>query len=368
MEPVGKPHELVSTQMLEGGSMDIKTRREMLPLFEYFGQEYAKPRGTEGGNKDLNSHKETLIIKEGNEIKLKDLNEFQGMLKQAGFNADLLGVHSIGNTNQTITSQVQGINENERKTTGFERPTVSEGPHMIMVPFAYDKEGNIHVFRTVQYRTNSAGIDTPRGFMDAETLKSGKHVYKVKGSEAKIDENIKKIIKEEGGEKFLKIKKVNFLGSHIVNKSFVTSPSALFGVEVDYEEFIKLRDVVSPEEAARRHEQKEHEGLTDIIIDMTAEQYVNYKTNPDIPKDMAADEPSDIVIMKHLFENQKPAEAKKDEHHEEKHEAKPEEKHEEAHGEKTHDPHNKPPHEVHAAPTHDTPHKAAKRKKFLGIF
>ena len=308
LEPVGKAHELVSATTLEGVSMDIKTRREMLPLFEYLGQDYAKPRGFEGGNKDLNSHKETFILREEGQIKLKDLGELQAMLKLAGFNADLLGVQSIGNANQQVTAVVQGVNEAERNTSGFERPTVSEGPHMIVAPYAYDKDGKLHVFRTIQYRTGSAAVDTPRGFMDAKTLASGEHIYKVEGSEGKVQENLKRIIKEEGGEKFLNIKKVNFLGAHIVNKSFVTSPSALFGVEIDYDNFIKLKNVLSPEEAARRNEQNNHEGLTDIIVDMTPDQYVYYKTDPKISKDMAADSATDIIMMKHLLENQKPVE------------------------------------------------------------
>ncbi len=308
LEPVGKAHELVSAATLDGASIDIATRREMVPLFEYLGRENTKPRGSEGGNKDLNSHTETFIIKEDGQIKLKDLSQLQEMLRLAGFNADLLGVQSIGNPNQKVNAVVQGINEKEPGTTGFERPTVSEGPHMIIAPYSYDKDGKLHVFRTIQYRTGSAAVDTPRGFMDAETLASGKHVYKVEGSESKVQDNLKRIIKEEGGEKFLNIKKVDFLGAHIVNKSFVTSPSALFGVEVDYDTFTQLKNVLSPEEAARRNEQREHEGLTDIIIDMTPDQYVHYKTDPAISKDMAADSATDIIMMKHLLQNQKPEE------------------------------------------------------------
>ena len=221
LQPVGAEHELVNAQTLEGASMDIKTRREMVPLFEYLSTEYAKPRGFEGGNKDLNSHKETFIVREGGQIKLKDLSELQGMLQLAGFNADLLGVQSIGNANQNVNAVVQGINESERATTGFERPTVSEGPHMIIAPYAYDSNGKLHVFRTIQYRTGSATVDTPRGFMDSETLSSGKHIYKVEGSEGKVQENLKRIIKEEGGEKFLDIRAVNFLGAHEIGRAHV---------------------------------------------------------------------------------------------------------------------------------------------------
>ncbi len=304
LEPVGTPHELVSSSVLEGVSMNLAKRNEMIPLYEYFERANKKPRGFEGGDKDLNSHNETFIFKEGNEIKLHDLAEFQEMLRLGGFNADLLGVQAIGNKNQVVAAMVQGVDE-QKANSGYERPTVSEGPHMIVAPYAYDKDGKLHIFRLIQHRTGSASIDTVRGFMDAQTLTTGSHVYKVEGSEANVQKNLQRMIKEEAGEKFLKVRKVEYLGSHVVNKSFVVSPSALFGVEVDYEAFTQLKNVLSPEEAQRRKDTMEHEGLTEIVIDMTPEQYVHYKTDPTISKDMAADSATDIIMMGHLLQNQR---------------------------------------------------------------
>lgn len=300
LEPVGQKHELADPKFLEGLSMKIEPRKKMIPLYQYLDKVHGKPRGQEGGTKDLNSPAEQFIVKEGDEIKLKNLTELQEMLKLGGFNADILGVQSVGQKNQMVTAVVQDVDPNNPQS-GYERPVVSEGPHMIIAPYAYDKDGKLHVFRTVQFRTGKASIDTARGFLDADTLASEQHIYKVEGSEEKVKENLGKIIKEEGGDKFLKIKGVNFMGAHVVNRSFVTSPSALFGVEVDYDTFSQLKNVVSPEEAARRKEQFEHEGIMDMILDMTPDQYVNYKTNSSLSKDMAADSATDIVMLQHLF-------------------------------------------------------------------
>ncbi len=299
-EPTGTPHELANPKFLEGLSMKIEPRRKLVPLFEYLKGAQNKPRGQEGGQTDLNSHFEQFIVREGGEIKLKDLSEFSEMLRLAGFNADLLGVQSVGNKNQQVTAVVQDVDPNNPQS-GYERPVTAEGPHMIIAPYATDENGQLHVFRTVQFRTGSAGIDTARGFLDAQTLSSGQHIYKVEGSEGKVQENLRRIIKEEGGEKLLNIKKVQFLGAHTVNKSFVTSPSALFAVEVDYETFTQLKNVVSAEEAARRKFEFEQQGLTDMILDMTPEQYVHYKTNPSLAKDMASDSATDIVMMDFLM-------------------------------------------------------------------
>ena len=303
-EPVGKQHELANQATLDRVSMSMQDKAQMIPLYEYLGRENAKPRGFVGGETDLNSHYDTFILKEGGEIKLRDLTQLKEMLHAAGFEAELLGVQAIGNANQVVAAQVQGVDSSNPKS-GYERPTVSEGPHMIIAPYAYDKDGDLHVFRTIQYRTGSAGIDTVRGFMDAETLATGSHLYKIEGASEKVQSNLQRIVKEEGGEKLLKIKSVKFLGSHVVNKSFVVSPSALFGVEVDYDAFKKLKNVISADEAKRRSEAKSHEGLTDIVLDMTPEQYVHYKTDPSISKDMAADSATDIIMMGHLLERKK---------------------------------------------------------------
>lgn len=175
LEPVGQKHELADPKFLEGLSMKIEPRKKMIPLYQYLDKVHGKPRGQEGGTKDLNSPAEQFIVKEGDEIKLKNLTELQEMLKLGGFNADILGVQSVGQKNQMVTAVVQDVDPNNPQS-GYERPVVSEGPHMIIAPYAYDKDGKLHVFRTVQFRTGKASIDTARGLLDADTLASGQHV------------------------------------------------------------------------------------------------------------------------------------------------------------------------------------------------
>jgi len=186
--------------------------------------------------------------------------------------------------------------------SGFERPTVAEGPHMILAPFAIDSEGQLHVFRTIQMRTEEAVIDTPRGFADSKSLENGEQMYDVENAGDKVTANMKRIVGEESGDA-LKIKRVVFLGSPRVNSSFVTSKSAIFGVEVDYDAFIKAQKVVSPEELQRRKEQFEHEGLVGDVLDITLPQYADYKRDSDLAKDMAADFGTDTVVIDFLERN-----------------------------------------------------------------
>jgi hypothetical protein len=303
IKPIGKENEIVTPIALDKTSFRLSDRKKMIPLFEYLQKADGLKRGTEGGGKDLNSHLETFIVKENGEIKLKDLNELQEMFTLGGLNVEVMGVHSIANKgrNQVVSGTVQDVDKNN-SSSGYERPTIAEGPHMILGVYAKDKDGKLHIFRTVQMRGGQASVDTFRGFADSKTLASGKHIYQVEGSEQKVNDNITKIVKEEGGEKFLNIKKVEFLGSHVVNKTFVTSPSALFAVEIDYDTFVKSKNVVTEEEAKRQKEQFEHEGITDIVVDMTVEEYEHYKTNPAISKDMAADSATDTILIRHLQE------------------------------------------------------------------
>lgn len=193
---------------------------------------------------------------------------------------------------------VQGI-DRTKPMSGFERPTVAEGPHMILAPFAVDKDGQLHVFRTIQMRTGEAVIDTPRGFADAQTLENGQQMYDVEGSANKVTTNMKRIVGEESGDA-LQIKRVVFLGSPKVNSSFVTSKSAIFGVEVDYDHFVTAQKIVTPEELKRRQDQFEHEGLVGDVLDITLPQYVEYKRNSDLAKDMAADFGTDTVVIDFL--------------------------------------------------------------------
>ena len=90
------------------------------------------------------------------------------------------------------------------------------------------------------------------------------------------------------------------MGSPRVNSSFVTSKSALFGVEVDYNAFVQSNKVVSDEEFQRRKEQLDHEGLMGIILDFNVNDYVNYKRDSVISRDMAADSGTDMIVMDFL--------------------------------------------------------------------
>ncbi|HYM65096.1 MAG TPA: hypothetical protein VES68_01255, partial [Candidatus Sulfotelmatobacter sp.] len=177
-------------------------------------------------------------------------------------------------------------------------PTVAEGPHMILAPYAIDKEGTLHLFRTVQVRTGEAVIDTPRGF--AKTLEGGPQMYDVDNSSEEVNQNMRKIVGEESGNA-LKIKKVVYLGAPRVNTTFVTSRSAIFGVEVDYNAFVESQKMITEEELQRRNEQFEHEGLVGAIVDIPLSEYVDYKRDSEIKKDMAADFGTDTVVIDFLM-------------------------------------------------------------------
>lgn len=183
--------------------------------------------------------------------------------------------------------------------SGFERPTVAEGPHMILAPFAIDKDDQLHVFRTIQMRTGEAVIDTPRGFADSKSLESGEQMYDVENSGEKVTANMRRIVGEESGDA-LQIRRIVYLGAPRVNGAFVTSKSAIFGVEVDYDAFVKAQKVVSPEELQRRKEQFEHEGIVGDVLDITLPEYANYKRDSQISKDMAADFGTDTVVIDFL--------------------------------------------------------------------
>lgn len=301
--PSGPSHALASSEALAGITKDNAKKQEVVPLVDYLKGIAALPRGTEGEKKDLNSHLETFILKEGKEIKLASLEELQRILREGGLNVEVLGVHEIANKkrNQVVTSVVQGVNRADPKS-GFERPTVAEGAHMILAPYAVDKNGEIHLFRSIQMRTGQAMIDTARGFADAKALENGDQMYEVDKAGDKVKANMTRIVGEESGDA-LQIKKIKFLGAPRVNSAFVTSQSAIFAVEVDYDAFIKSKKVISNAELKRRREQFEHEGLVGDVLDFTLSEYLNYKKDSQISKDMAADFGTDTVVMDFLARN-----------------------------------------------------------------
>lgn len=296
--PHGQGHPLAQPEVLRDVAETMRPKQEVIRLVDYIRDVGGKPRGTEGGEKDLNSHFEEFIVKEEAGIRTASLAEVTTALSLFGVSFEILGVQSIGNKNQKIEAVVQGVNRDNPKS-GFERPRVDEGPHMILAPFAFDRQGQLHLFRTIQYRTGEAEIDTPRGFADAKALESGQQMYDVEGAGEKVMANMKRIVGEESGDA-LQIKKVVFLGAPSVNRSFVTSKSAMFAVEVDYDAFITAQKVVSEAELQRRREQEEHEGLTGDILDITLPQYADYKRNSDLAKDMAADFGTDTVVIDFL--------------------------------------------------------------------
>lgn len=299
-KPEGESHPLANQSQLEHASNLMEGVQDMIPLATYLKDVVGKTRGSDGGDKDLNSHFEEFIIKEDEEIKVTSLMELQEKLRTAGVaDLEILGVESMGNTNQRVSAVVQGVNRNNPQS-GYERPTVEEGPHMILAPYAIDEDGNMHVFRTIQYRTGEAVIDTPRGFADQKSLEGGQQMYDVEGAGSRVEANLKRIVGEEAGKRLLDIKRIVYLGAPRVNTSFVTSRSALFGVEVDYDNFIQSNRVITEEEAQRRTEQFEHEGLMGIVLDMNVDQYINYKRDSSISRDMAADSGTDTIVMDFL--------------------------------------------------------------------
>jgi hypothetical protein len=297
-KPEGPSNPLAHKGILDMVTDKMLPSQEIVPLVEYLRDIAGKPRGTKGQTEDLNSHMEELIIKTGEEIKLASLDELNQLLREQGFNVDILGVQSIGNSNQRVTAVVQGVDRNN-PTSGYERPVVAEGPHMILAPYALDKKGELHLFRTIQMRTGEAVIDTPRGFADSKSLEGGQQMYEVENSGERVEANMKRVLGEEAGEA-LRIKRVVFLGAPRVNSSFVTSRSAMFAVEVDYDAFVKSKKVVTEAELQRRREQFKHEGIVGDVLDFPLGEYINYKKNPEISKDMAADFGTDTVVMDFL--------------------------------------------------------------------
>ncbi|MCL6096681.1 MAG: hypothetical protein M1444_03315 [Patescibacteria group bacterium] len=296
----GETHPLARSSVLEDVRQTMGPKQEIVPLVDYLRDIAGKPRGSAtGGKEDLNSHNEEFIVEDTQGIiRVASLSELKDLLKSQGLDVEVLGVQSIGNANQKVTAVVQGV-DRSKPQSGFERPTVAEGPHMILAPFAIDKEGQLHVFRTIQMRTGEAVIDTPRGFADSKSLESGEQMYDVENSGEKVTANMRRIVGEESGDALL-IKRIVFLGAPRVNGAFVTSKSAIFGVEVDYDAFIKAQKIVSPKELQRRKEQFEHEGIVGDVLDITLPEYANYKRDSQISKDMAADFGTDTVVIDFL--------------------------------------------------------------------
>ena len=284
-------------------SWDLQTGVPFEEALERWNEISLKPRGSEGGREDLNSHFEEFIIEDGDEIKVVSLQDLARQLVDFGFPLKLLGLASIGNRFQMVTAVVQGIDWDNPKS-GNERPILGEGPHMVLDIHAFDQDGNLHILRTVQMRKGEAVIDTVRGFADQKVLEGGEQMYKIDGAGERIKTNITRVIGEEAGKQLLKIKSITYLGAPVPNTTFVDNnkKSAMFAVEVDYDHFIECNKVITEDEFQRRREQFEHEGLTGVIIDMTLEQYVNHVRNSALrTRDLTADTPSNMVVIDFLW-------------------------------------------------------------------
>ena len=294
---VSLEHPIINPHTMKEIFEQYKDSFQTIPLEGYLDMGL-KIRGS--GNGTLNSHDETFIVRTQNGAMM--------VKSRLDIHPDdiILGVSSWGNKFQMIEAVVQGYNPND-PNSGFERPILHEGPHMIIGLYAFDKErkgkedycydtrGDLHLFRTLQLRNNQLIVDTPRGFAEAKMLETGEQVYNADPEQ--VTKNLMRIVKEEAGS--LQIKHIKFLGADICNTTCITSLSALYAVEINYESFLKFSGVVSENEARRRTEQLTHEGLIGKIFDLTVGDYLTYRSDPNIIKDMAADRISDYIIMTH---------------------------------------------------------------------
>ncbi len=290
-KPQGETHPAANQSTLEQVERSMEGKQDMLSLADYI-RETGKQRGP-------NPHYEQYIINQDGQIKVTSLFDLQNQLGELGVPLQLLGVQSIGNEKQMVEARVQGI-DRTKDGSGFERPTVKEGPHMILAPYAVDNDGNLHIFRTIQYRTGHAAIDTPRGFIQTTKDETGETKVDIDTQQTAVETNMKRILKEETGERFLKMESIVYLGAPRVNGSFVESQSPMFAVKVDYDTFAQSNKVITPEEYERQKEQLVHEGLTNIVLDMTQEQYLNYRQDSQMNRDITADWGSDTVAMDFL--------------------------------------------------------------------
>lgn len=276
-------HPIINPKVLKVIFEQYKDSFQTKDLKEYL-EMGLKTRGS--GDDTLNSHDETFIVRTQNgAMVVKNRLDIHS-------NDTILGVNSWGNRFQMIEAVVQGYNP-DNLNSGFERPVLREGPHMVIGLYAFDRKGILHIFRTLQMRNNRLIVDTPRGFAETKMLENGEQIYDADPQQVK--KNLLKIVKEEVGS--LRIKNIDFLGADICNTSCITSLSALYTVEIDYESFLKFSGIISNDEANRRAKQFAHEGLIGKIFDLTVKEYLTYRKDPSIIKDMTADRVSDFIAM-----------------------------------------------------------------------
>ncbi|MDD4976956.1 MAG: hypothetical protein PHY93_21570 [Bacteriovorax sp.] len=290
---IGKQNPAATAGFLKRTLEDQGHKFQTIPLIKYL-KLGLKTRGS--GNGTLNSHPETFIVLENGEITTASLIEVNSHLDPATF--QIVAINSIGNQKyQMVNAVVQGYND-EDPNSGYERPTDTEGPHVIIGAYGFDKKGNLHIFRTLQFRAgNKLIIDTPRGFCHQDTNERGQIICT--SATQDILTAMEKILGEETGDVF-QIKKITFLGNDVANSSHDEALSPLFAVEVDYPKFIRSQKVISKRELQRRQEQMTHEGLNGKIINFTVEQYTSYLNNIRVLKDLTADSIHNRVLINYL--------------------------------------------------------------------
>lgn len=267
-------------------------KQQIRPLFEVLRD--ASEKGLDPFKaRPKPQHYEQFIVFDGKDLQIKTIGEIREILENAALGINIVGLHEIGNQFQTVKSMVHGINP-EQSNSGFERPVTYEAPGINLAVFATQGK-KLHIFRFVQLRQGKPVLDTPRDF--TPEIKDDKQIENIADP---VQKALKRVLNEETGDSLMAIKRIIFLGQPIANSTLIGSPSPFFAVQVDYKNFLKHYKVVDQKELQRRKEQFKHEGITGVMIDMTLEEYINYKKDIGIKHDLAADGSSDIVVIQSM--------------------------------------------------------------------
>lgn len=68
-EPTGARHDLANQGALNRVNEMMAGKQDLVPLATYMQELAGKPRGTQGGNADLNSHFEEFIVRKTDKFK-----------------------------------------------------------------------------------------------------------------------------------------------------------------------------------------------------------------------------------------------------------------------------------------------------------
>jgi hypothetical protein len=310
--PLGQPP--VTPEFLQSITLSHAAEHQTLGLFPYLQRKVTerKALGKEADpiqiRENLNPHRETFIVASVDGVTEVSREALQASIT-AGDKPQIVGISRWANdgNNQVVEARVHGVSPvreeqiGEGAVTGFERPTVIEGPHMDVALYGFDANNVLHVIRTVQLRQGKAVIDTVRGFATAEERENGIQMYDLDQAQDAIVANITKLLGEEAGQ--LQVEQMIYLGTTIPNTTFTDSQTAFFAVQVNYEAFIKAqKSVLSLQEAVRRQEAFEHEGIVSHFIDMTVDQYMELMRNSGIPMDATANYGTSFVVMDEMMQ------------------------------------------------------------------